>query len=139
MRAITDGEEARHGAAEIDDEEEERRQRIETEMRTEPRQADGQADCSAQQLGYEERARGENQADRRRDEAGAVDHRGRQPAAMKRERCRAGQEKGGGAAEQPCNHHAVFFLSRRPRPPLSLAAPSLMSSMPRRSSAAMTF
>ena len=56
MPAIAEREQARRRAAEIDDEEEEGRQRVDAEMRAEPGQAHGQfqsvGDCAAAKSGY---------------------------------------------------------------------------------------
>ena len=74
--AVTETEEARRGAAEIHDQEKERRQGIKPEMRAQPRQPDRQRERRAERIGNEERATGDEEGERRDAERDPVDERG---------------------------------------------------------------
>src|SRR5438105_1318886 len=89
------------GAAEMEHRQEEGCQRVEAEMRAEPRQPEGQRQRSAERVGDEERAAGKEERERRRRERDAVDH----PECCSPMRYRDGHHAGGhkrsNAPQQP--------------------------------------
>src|SRR5688572_24655356 len=113
-------------------------------MRAQPGQADRQARFAAEGRGCEERGARDSQRDKRDAERDAVDQRGGGVWPPRHgEGSHGGAKKRGDAPQQAFERHGVsrqpLFFRRMPRPPPSLAAPSLISSMPRRSSAAISF
>ena len=136
--SIAQGKQAGGRRAEVHHREKERRQRIESKMRAEPRQPERQCHAdgrrSAEQVSDAGEQRG--QCDH---EAYAIDDRGggRRPAERHRDGCKG---KPCGNARQGEHHrHDAVPLSRTPRPPPELTAFSVISSMPAISSAETSF
>ena len=91
--AVAEAVEARRGAAEIDDDEKERRQRVDAETRADPGQAERQDERLAARAN-EERVDRNQEQERREDERAAVDQRAREGSRRdKRPRDRESQER----------------------------------------------
>src|SRR5687768_16289628 len=113
-------------------------------MRAQPGQADRQARLAAEGRRREERGARDSERDERDAERDAIDQRGGGVWPPRHgEGSHGGAKKRCDAPQQAFERHGVsrqpLFFRRMPRPPPSLAAPSLISSMPRRSSAAISF
>jgi hypothetical protein len=143
--AVAERIEAGAGAAEADHDQEERGERVEPEMRAGPGQAQRQRD--GRRPGSEREQR-EQQRHRRNGEAAAVDD---APSGWPLRDEPAGDaesEQQHDADERECDHvrrdlrwrgGGAAFVSRTPRPPCALAAPSAISSMPAFCSAPTSF
>jgi len=136
--AITQREQAGGRSAEIDHDEEKGRQRIETEMRPEPRHAERQRQ-PPRLLQAEKLHRSGDEGNRRNDHARAIDEARRCGRAADHDGEHAEREENRSAGERDRQRHAVPLLSRTPRPPVSLAVLSEMSAIPSASSAATSF
>ena len=135
VAAIAEREQARRSAAEIDHHQEKCRQRVDAEMRAQPGQAERQGDGGGR-IGISEQAEQRDHAQRQRDDqAGAIDHAGAARRGAERDRDGGQDHQRRHAVKRVDDHH----LSRTPRPPPLLAAPSPINSMPPAASASTSF
>src|SRR3954470_17152043 len=156
MMAVAEAIEACRRPTQIDDDEEERGQCVEAEMRAKPRQTDRQGKGGGISGAAEQEAQRADQCNRRYGQCRAVDD-GRgdlRPAQNDRQRGQPEQSGDTDHLQGDGRHYLralapldVLFsarspepaLSRTPRPPPSLFAPSSINSMPASSSAVISF
>jgi hypothetical protein len=163
--AIAKAEETRRSASQIDDDQEERGQEVDAEMRAEPGQPDRQRDPGALGLGRDQPAYRGEQLDRADHERGAVDRGAGVLAAAERDRENGDRQQDSDARHlqdddgdrEGSDHGRVLVLpvardracarasaaldpnfSRTPRPCALLTAPSSIISIPAASNAAIS-
>src|SRR6185369_1498734 len=124
--AVAEREQACSRAAEVDDNQEECGKRINTKVRTEPRQPKRQSDDRYIRRVIEQMQQCEQSEDQRNDETCAVYDTGGARGAPERDRHWRKQQEGGDTVERVDRGH----LMRTPRPPPLLVAPSPINSMP---------
>ena len=93
VSSVAEAVEARRRAAEIDDHEESRGQRIEPEMGTQPRQADRQNQVRCRRFAEEERGHRDAQCNDRSDERSRIDQRARRGSTRACNRRRRGRDQ----------------------------------------------
>src|SRR5438270_995258 len=137
MSAIAEREQAGSSSAEINHSKEEGRERIEPEMRADPREPERQRECGRRGRVSEKPGKSAPEAQHRHEETRPIDHGAGKTRAACRNRKAGDAQQDRDAAKCDDDHPCPFSLT--PRPPLVLALPWPISTMPAASSAPTSF